>query len=1080
MANNLPESAHSALREREPAAVEAIPQHVDVEQEDYSSPGDIYFAKNAFEIYPIYRLITPFLTSVFIAVPLWAISLSSVGYVSLDQVVSLSLPVELFRAGSGSGNIGYNVYALFASSLSIGGAFSSYIWYQVGTHPVPIESYYTWESLVYTLIFSAVIFGGATILGPFLMVFLFLVIAVLAVLSLIAVPYSLYVKEYSFALTGLAAIGGFVFFVWFTNTYWVEQSPVLAMTYVFAVLCLPSVPLAGVSYSMPFEELGEREFLYRYIANKRKLVINGGETQGFDTEFENVPGRTYDESISRDDFSMVIELLLDIESASEGLKKIEESVEANDFEAAKQELLNLEPIIETFSPVKLNEAVFIDGTTAVESIRTYTTNLRRKHNQFKERLRIDENKQSEFNGDLSTIGTNLDEIEKLLETDQLEHCKQLLLEVEPVINQIDAEIQEYDTHFSRINKRLRSVKSRYDSLFSKHQKRRALRNLTVEQIKSAESRLTEIDSLIHDGSLEEAEEAVSSVDSEISYHRMTVESHRFVGLFGRLAKLSEQKDAKNDQIKSHQLDRVRELREVAESTVKDATNSDATKDEKLKIYARGIDFLEDAEEIASRYDQELTDAITDQMSDLVQARANVEMSLLGTELASVSGPDSASELANDGEYQEAISEIRSILQRVRKVNTSRRDDLSLIEEEAIQKLEHMQIAREKYRAGTAMSQFRKGDHTESRGTFEIVAQNLRQLVDDEEETTNGRTSKIEAMADRCDQNARIARKAALGLADESELVGIDDQARDVPAQNVGAAQDESSDMDSGLRENASAVTPYGQFGYDDFEKGDKIGSGGNADVYRATLNHGGSKEHIAVKEPRMYGTVSAQVIDSFAAEAATWSKLDSHEHILSVLAYGSSPIPWIAIEYVSQGDLSDVQIQLNGDQRIRVAAQVADGVWHAHQRGIAHLDLKPQNILVEAKNEGKNVTAKVTDWGLSKMLLDDSASIEGLSPHYSAPEQFDSETFGNSDNQTDIFQLGTVFYELFTGEQPFQGSITEVMHGIMNETPDPPSNHTQNLPDGTDEVLLKALSKQKSDRYSAVVNFRDDLSGLLE
>jgi soluble cytochrome b562 len=831
---------------------------------------------------------------------------------------------------------------------------------------------------------------------------------------------------------------------------------------------------------MPFEELGEREFLYRYIANKRKLVINGGETQGFETEFENVPGRTCDESISRDDFSMVIELLLDIESASEGLEKIKESVEANDFEAAKQELLNLEPIIETFSPVKLNEAVFIDGTTAVESIRTYTTNLRSKHNQFKEQLRIDENKQSEFKGDLSTIGTNLDEIEKLLETDQLEHCKQLLVEVEPVINQIDAEIQEYDTHFSRINKRLRSVKSRYDSLFSKHKKRLALRNLTVEQIKSAESRLTEIDSLIHDGSLEEAEEAVSSVDSEISYHRMTVESHRFVGLFGRLAKLSEQKDAKSDDIKSHQLDRVRELREVAERTVKEATNSNSSKDEKLKIYARGIDFLEDAEEIASRYDQELTDAITDQMSDLVQARANVEMSLLGTELASVSGPESAGELADDDEIQEAISEIRSILQRVRKVNTSRRDDLSLIEKEAIQKLEHMQIAREKYRAKTARSQFREGDHSEARGTFEIAAQNLRQLVDDEEETTNERTSKIEAMADRCDQNARIARKAALGLADESELVGIDDQARDVPAQNVGAAQDESSDMDSGLRENASAVTPNGQFGYDDFEKGDKIGSGGNADVYRATLNHGGSKEHIAVKEPRMYGTVSAQVIDSFAAEAATWSKLDSHEHILSVLAYGSSPIPWIAIEYVSQGDLSDVQIQLNGDQRIRVAAQVADGVWHAHQRGIAHLDLKPQNILVEAKNEGKNVTAKVTDWGLSKMLLDDSASIEGLSPHYSAPEQFDSETFGNSDNQTDIFQLGTVFYELFTGEQPFQGSITEVMHGIMNETPDPPSNHTQNLPDGTDEVLLKALSKQKSDRYSAVVNFRDDLSGLLE
>jgi serine/threonine protein kinase len=91
-------------------------------------------------------------------------------------------------------------------------------------------------------------------------------------------------------------------------------------------------------------------------------------------------------------------------------------------------------------------------------------------------------------------------------------------------------------------------------------------------------------------------------------------------------------------------------------------------------------------------------------------------------------------------------------------------------------------------------------------------------------------------------------------------------------------------------------------------------------------------------------------------------------------------------------------------RKLSLATQVTDAVWHAHQRGVAHLDLKPQNILLSSSEDGSGPVAKVADWGLSKMLLENSASVEGLSPQYSAPEQFDADEHGSPDNKTDILR----------------------------------------------------------------------------
>jgi serine/threonine protein kinase len=120
---------------------------------------------------------------------------------------------------------------------------------------------------------------------------------------------------------------------------------------------------------------------------------------------------------------------------------------------------------------------------------------------------------------------------------------------------------------------------------------------------------------------------------------------------------------------------------------------------------------------------------------------------------------------------------------------------------------------------------------------------------------------------------------------------------------------------------------------------------------------------------------------------------------------------------------------------------------------------------------------KVADWGLSKQLLEHSKSVDGMSPHYAAPEQFDTDVYGQTNNVTDVYQLGAVFYELFTGRPPFEGQTFEVIDKIRNEEPTPPSQ-VADIPAEIDDILLTALATEKTDRYEDVLYLRDELQKL--
>jgi hypothetical protein len=296
-------------------------------------------------------------------------------------------------------------------------------------------------------------------------------------------------------------------------------------------------------------------------------------------------------------------------------------------------------------------------------------------------------------------------------------------------------------------------------------------------------------------------------------------------------------------------------------------------------------------------------------------------------------------------------------------------------------------------------------------------------------------------------------------------------------------EDTPADVDQSPTDNISGTyipdtipqPPNVAVSYADLTSKEPIGKGGNADVTKAVLPTDDGNITLAIKEPRMAGTLHTDQAEKMLQEAETWDNLDDHDHIVGVYDYANTPVPWIAVEYMDGGHLGEQPEDMDTKQALWTAIAITKGVRHAHRRGVAHLDLKPENILFREVEDMWNVP-KVADWGLSKHLLEHSKSVEGMSVEYGAPEQFDDE-YGSTDDITDVYQLGAVFYELFTGCPPFEGRKFKLIDMIKNNEPTPPSE-IADVPDGLDEILLTALAKEKDDRYEDILLFRNDLQEL--
>lgn len=255
-----------------------------------------------------------------------------------------------------------------------------------------------------------------------------------------------------------------------------------------------------------------------------------------------------------------------------------------------------------------------------------------------------------------------------------------------------------------------------------------------------------------------------------------------------------------------------------------------------------------------------------------------------------------------------------------------------------------------------------------------------------------------------------------------------------------------------------------------------LGTGGNAEVHKVRLTDSGRVA--ALKIPQWQGTLSRKVVEDFIEEAQTWARLDDHRHIIDIHEFGTDPHPWMLLEFMDHGNLATHLDSIRRVQGVSALIDVCNATHHAHQHGVAHTDLKPENIMFTADTDGK-INVKVGDWGLAQVMLEHSRSVEGMTPSYAAPEQIDLDAYGSTGPATDVYQLGVLLFEILTREVPYEyDSAAAVMNAIVTKDPPMPSSVTDGLPPAVDDIVARAMATEKSDRYESVLYLRDALSNL--
>ena len=244
-----------------------------------------------------------------------------------------------------------------------------------------------------------------------------------------------------------------------------------------------------------------------------------------------------------------------------------------------------------------------------------------------------------------------------------------------------------------------------------------------------------------------------------------------------------------------------------------------------------------------------------------------------------------------------------------------------------------------------------------------------------------------------------------------------------------------------------------------------LGKGAAGTVYLALDTFSGADVALKVLDPKVVSSPDFErtITTQFLNEASLAGKL-SHPHIASILeASVDDSGGYIALEYVPGGDLSQYTAAgklLTPEHAIQVAFKSCGALDYAFRQGIVHRDIKPANIMVVS---GTNI--KVADFGAAYLKTAKETQFAEIgSPYYMSPEQIQGNEL---DHHSDMFSMGVVLYELFTGRRPFIGaSLQELFARILNDAPAAPSALRPGIGQDVDQILLRMMGKTPAERYS--------------
>ena len=259
-----------------------------------------------------------------------------------------------------------------------------------------------------------------------------------------------------------------------------------------------------------------------------------------------------------------------------------------------------------------------------------------------------------------------------------------------------------------------------------------------------------------------------------------------------------------------------------------------------------------------------------------------------------------------------------------------------------------------------------------------------------------------------------------------------------------------------------------------------LGSGGMGTVYEA--EHTFIKKKVALKLLRPEITSNPEAVARFQREALAASTI-GHENIVAIDDFGrlTDGQVYLTMEFLDGEPLNVVLArgEMALSQLLDVTIQVCRGLSVAHEKGIVHRDMKPENIFLV----GDPITAKILDFGIAKVTGNDTnenltktGAVFGT-PNYMAPEQ----ALGKSvDSRADIYSVGVILYEMLCGKVPFQSeSFLAVLTQHVTATPIPPSKITsRHIPQALEDAVLRAMSKEPEKRYQEVEELIEALETL--